>query len=54
VARAHADGEVLTASHVEEGTLLEARVPAGLAFQLKAAAGVAAGAAVAIDHGAAG
>ena len=38
VARAHADGEVLAASHVEEGTLLEARVPAGLAAQLHAAA----------------
>jgi GTPase len=43
VARAHATGEVLTASHVEEGTLLEARVPAGLAAQLQAAAVVAAG-----------
>ena len=46
VARAHADGEVLTASHVEEGTLLEARVPAGLAVQLQ-------GVAVALDQGAA-
>jgi GTP-binding protein HflX len=38
VARAHADGEVLDASHVEEGTLLQARVPAGLAAQLRAVA----------------
>jgi GTP-binding protein HflX len=38
VARAHADGEVLAASHIEEGTLLQARVPAGLAVQLHAAA----------------
>jgi GTPase len=36
VARAHASGEVLAASHVEEGTLLQARVPAGLAAQLEA------------------
>jgi GTP-binding protein HflX len=36
VARVHAEGEVLALSHVEEGTLLEARVPAGLAAQLEA------------------
>ena len=35
VARAHAEGEVLHAEHVAEGTLLEARVPAGLAAQLR-------------------
>ncbi|HYB17300.1 MAG TPA: GTPase HflX [Streptosporangiaceae bacterium] len=38
VARAHADGEVLCAEHVPDGTLLEARVPPGLAAQLQAAA----------------
>jgi GTP-binding protein HflX len=38
VARAHAEGEVLAAEHAAEGTLLEARVPAGLAAQLEAAA----------------
>jgi len=38
VARAHAEGEVLHAEHVAEGTLLEARVPAGLAAQLAATA----------------
>ena len=38
VARAHADGEVLCAEHVPDGTLLEARVPPGLAAQLRAAA----------------
>jgi GTPase len=38
VARAHADGEVLRAEHVEDGTLLEARVPPALAAQLEAAA----------------
>jgi GTP-binding protein HflX len=37
VARAHAEGEVLTAEHVEHGTLLEARVRPGLAAQLEAA-----------------
>jgi GTPase len=37
VARAHADGEVLRADHVADGTLLEARVPPGLAAQLEAA-----------------
>jgi GTP-binding protein HflX len=37
VARAHAEGEVLAAEHVEEGTLLEARVPPWLAAQLGAA-----------------
>jgi GTP-binding protein HflX len=37
VARAHAEGEVLHAEHVAEGTLLEARVPADLAAQLTAA-----------------
>jgi GTPase len=37
VARAHADGEVLHAEHVADGTLLEARVPPGLAAQLEAA-----------------
>src|SRR4051795_11816226 len=36
VARAHAEGEVLAAEHVEDGTLLEARVPPGLAAQLEA------------------
>ncbi len=36
VARAHAEGEVLHAEHVAEGTLLEARVPAGLAAKLEA------------------
>jgi GTP-binding protein HflX len=36
VARAHAEGEVLAAEHVEDGTLLEARVPPGLAVQLEA------------------
>jgi GTP-binding protein HflX len=41
VARAHADGEVLHAEHVAEGTLLEARVPPGLAAQLEAAAALA-------------
>ena len=38
VARAHAEGEVLAAEHAAEGTRLEARVPAGLAAQLEAAA----------------
>jgi GTP-binding protein HflX len=38
VARAHAEGEVLSADHAADGTLLEARVPAGLAVQLEAAA----------------
>ena len=38
VARAHADGEVLHTEHVPEGTLLEARVPPGLAAELEAAA----------------
>ena len=38
VARAHADGEVLRAEHGSDGTLLEARVPPGLAAQLEAAA----------------
>ena len=38
VARAHAEGEVLHAEHVADGTLLEARVPPGLAAQLEAAA----------------
>jgi len=38
VARAHADGEVLRAEHGSDGTLLEARVPPGLAAQLQAAA----------------
>jgi GTPase len=38
VARAHADGEVLHAEHVADGTLLEARVPPGLAAQLEAVA----------------
>jgi GTPase len=35
VARAHAEGEVLTAEHVADGTLLEARVPPGLAARLE-------------------
>jgi GTP-binding protein HflX len=38
VARAHADGEVLSTEHVADGTLLEARVPPALAAQLEAAA----------------
>ncbi len=38
VARAHAEGEVLAAEHAADGTRLEARVPAGLAAQLEAAA----------------
>jgi GTPase len=38
VARAHAEGEVLSADHAADGTLLEARVPAALAVQLEAAA----------------
>jgi GTPase len=38
VARVHADGEVLHAEHVPDGTLLEARVPPGLAAALAAAA----------------
>ncbi len=38
VARAHAQGEVLRAEHGADGTLLEARVPAGLAAQLEAVA----------------
>ncbi len=37
VARAHSEGEVLTAEHGADGTLLEARVPPGLAAQLEAA-----------------
>jgi len=37
VARAHSEGEVLTAEHNADGTLLEARVPPGLAAQLGAA-----------------
>ena len=37
VARAHAEGEVLATEHSADGTLLEARVPAGLAAQLEAA-----------------
>jgi GTP-binding protein HflX len=36
VARAHAEGEVLHADHTDDGTLLEARVPPGLAAQLEA------------------
>jgi GTP-binding protein HflX len=36
VARAHAEGEVLATEHVEDGTLLEARVPPGLAARLEA------------------
>jgi GTP-binding protein HflX len=38
VARAHSTGEVVAFSHVEDGTLLEALVPAGLAAELRAAA----------------
>ena len=38
VARVHAEGEVLAAEHVADGTLLEARVLPGLAAQLEAAA----------------
>jgi GTPase len=34
VARAHAEGEVLRAEHLPEGTLLQARVPPGLAAEL--------------------
>jgi len=37
VARAHSEGEVLTAEHSADGTLLEARVPPGLAAHLEAA-----------------
>src|SRR6204780_1416932 len=37
VARAHAEGEVLAAEHVPDGTLLQARVGPGLAAQLEAA-----------------
>ncbi len=37
VARAHAEGEVLQAEHVPDGTLLQARVLPGLAVQLEAA-----------------
>jgi GTPase len=37
VARVHAGGEVLTSEHTAHGTLLEARVPPGLAAQLEAA-----------------
>jgi GTP-binding protein HflX len=37
VAKAHAAGEVLAAEHTAHGTLLEARVPPGLAAQLEAA-----------------
>ena len=37
VARTHAEGEVLAAEHSADGTLLEARVPPGLAAQLEAA-----------------
>ena len=40
VSRAHSTGEVVAFSHVEDGTLLEARVPAGLAAELHAAAGL--------------
>jgi GTP-binding protein HflX len=36
VARAHAEGEVLATEHGADGTLLEARVPPGLAAQLEA------------------
>src|SRR6204780_4426894 len=38
VARAHAEGEVVTAEHMAEGTLLQARVLPGLAASLEAAA----------------
>ncbi len=38
VARAHAEGEVLAAEHVDDGTLLQARVRPGLAAQLEAVA----------------
>jgi GTP-binding protein HflX len=37
VARTHAEGEVLATEHSADGTLLEARVPPGLAAQLEAA-----------------
>jgi GTP-binding protein HflX len=37
VARAHAEGEVLATEHSADGTLLEARVPPGLAAKLEAA-----------------
>jgi GTP-binding protein HflX len=36
VARVHAEGEVLATEHSAHGTLLEARVPPGLAAQLEA------------------
>jgi GTPase len=55
MARAHAEGEVLTETHTDEGTLLEARVPGGLAVLLEAArldpgAEPAAGTSPAADH----
>jgi GTP-binding protein HflX len=34
VARVHAEGEVLSSEHLESGTLLQARVPPGLAAEL--------------------
>jgi GTP-binding protein HflX len=40
VSRAHSTGEVIAFSHVEDGTLLEARVPGALAAELYAAAGL--------------
>jgi GTP-binding protein HflX len=49
VSRAHSTGEVVAFSHVENGTLLEARVPAGLAAELHAAAGLEPAASA--DHG---
>src|SRR5215469_1838023 len=36
LARAHAEGEVLAAEHIADGTLLQARVPPALAAQLEA------------------
>jgi GTP-binding protein HflX len=44
VARAHAEGEVQHTEHIPDGTLLQARVPPGLAAQLEAAASAATGA----------
>jgi GTPase len=42
LARAHQEGEVLDLRHGEDGTLVKARVPAGLAAELERAGRVAA------------
>jgi GTP-binding protein HflX len=47
LARAHQEGEVLDVTHGEDGTLVKARVPAGLAAELERAGGVATAAAAA-------